>query len=328
MILDIHNHVIPRAVLDLVLSEHEYGVSVENDRLIHADGFAFALTPAFTDVDTKLAELERVGISGAVVSISPTVFHYGVSLAAAVRVAEVTNEALADYCAPVPERLSWMAHVPLGYPQRAADVLRGAVLEGAVAVEVGTHVAGRRLDEPEFAVFWDAAADLALPVFIHPHDNEAHAGLTPYYLQNVIGHLLETTLTVERLICSGVFDERPTLQVILAHGGGYYPYQAGRLRHAITQRAELAGVPPEPWGYRAQLFVDTITHDVQALQFLVKKMGVEHVLLGTDQPFDMATPEPCSAVEEAIPDAVGRERILGGNARSLFQLARASEPTG
>jgi aminocarboxymuconate-semialdehyde decarboxylase len=110
--------------------------------------------------------------------------------------------------------------------------------------------------------------------------------------------------------------------VILAHGGGYFPFQAGRLAHAAAVRPELDESPPDPWAYRSQIFVDTITHDVDALRFLVEKLGSGRILLGTDQPFDMATPAPCRTAEQAVSDAEDLGRILGGTARELFGFAR------
>jgi hypothetical protein len=85
---------------------------------------------------------------------------------------------------------------------------------------------------------------------------------------------------------------------------GYFPYQAGRLKHARRVRPELADAPADPFAYVERIWFDTITHDAAALRFLVDRVGVDQVVLGTDLPFDMAHRRPCELLEAAL-DADG-----------------------
>jgi aminocarboxymuconate-semialdehyde decarboxylase len=142
-----------------------------------------------------------------------------------------------------------------------------------------------------------------------------------YFLQFVIGVPLETTIFVERMICSGILDRHPGLRIILAHGGGFYPYQAGRLRHARSVRNELADTPSDPWLYAGhQLFADTITHDRAALQYLISRLGSQSIVMGTDFPYDMASPEPMQALLEAV-DKKTAKAISEENPASLFHFS-------
>jgi aminocarboxymuconate-semialdehyde decarboxylase len=303
MRIDVHNHAIPERALDLLRSEPAYRTRID-DGWFPRGGATFRIGPSFRDPDAKLAELEARGLDAAVVSAAPPLFFYDVDAEAGEALCRATNDGLRDFAAAHPDRYRWMAHVPLGAPERAPAVLREAFAAGAVAVEVGTSVAGRRLDDEDFEPFWAAAETLGAPVMLHPAYNEANRGLDPFYLQNVIGNLLETTIAAERLICAGVLDRHPRLRVLLVHGGGYYPFQAGRLRHAATVRPELESAPRDPWAYGGRVLVDTITHDVESLRFLIHRMGAENVVLGTDLPFDMATPQPVAELEAAAdPDA-------------------------
>ena len=227
------------------------------------------------------------------------------------------DSALRQSAATPPDRYRWMARVPMGAPARAPEVLEQAVREGAVGVEVATNIAGARLDDPRFEPFWATAERLRAPVLIHPAYNEPHRGLQDYYLQNVIGNQLETTIAVERLICAGVLDRHPGLRIVLAHGGGYYPFQAGRLRHARTVRPELRETPTDPWAYLGQIAVDVITHDREALGYLIARCGAENVLMGTDLPFDMATPSPVDALGEATDERTARQ-IAEDNPARLY----------
>jgi aminocarboxymuconate-semialdehyde decarboxylase len=155
-------------------------------------------------------------------------------------------------------------------------------------------------------------------VMLHPAYNEPHAALAPFYLQNVIGNLLETTIAVERLMCAGVLDRHPGLRLLLVHGGGYFPYQAGRLRHAAGVRGEVPA-RLDPWAYLDRLWFDTITHDREALRFLVGRVGADRVVLGTDLPFDMAPLDPVVELEDAL-DATAARRVSEENPRRLLRM--------
>lgn len=318
MKIDVHNHVIPERVLDLLRSEPAYGTRIEDGRFLRGGG-SFPIAPSFRDPRAKLAELEEKGLDAAVVSVAPPLFFYDVGAEAGEALCRAANEGLREFADARSDRYRWMAHVPLAAPARAPEVLADAVAAGAAGVEAGTCIAGRRLDDDDYEPFWSAAETLGVPVMLHPAYNEPNRGLDAYYLQNVIGNLLETTIAAERLICAGVLDRHPGLRVLLVHGGGYYPYQAGRLRHGATVRTELERAPRDPWVYRGRLLVDTITHDVESLRFLLSRMGAENVVLGTDLPFDMATPEPMAELTGAADPATAR-MVAETNPARLFGM--------
>lgn len=301
MKIDVHNHAFPEAVIELVNADDAFDVKVEDKTVWYGRwGVGHELQQSLYDPEAKLAELERAGLDAAVICIEPSLFAYESPVEAAERVAVTANRALADFCFACPDRLRWMAHVPLQSPARAVAVLEDAVRAGAVGVEVATALPDRRIDLPEFNPFWGAVERLGITVFAHPAYVRPYEGFQDYYLRNVIGNPLETTVFIFRLICAGVLDRHPGLRVILSHAGGFYPYQAGRLRHARTVRPELEGSPDDPWGYSGQVFIDTITHDRDALRYLVDKFGAANVVMGTDLPYDMATAEPMRSLTEAV----------------------------
>ena len=103
------------------------------------------------------------------------------------------------------------------------------------------------------------------------------------------------------------------------HAGGYFPWQAGRLRHARTVRPELADSPPTRGRTSGQVLLDPITHDADALRYLVAKVGAEHLVLGTDLPFDMATPDPMAMLRAACGEAEVRA-IAEDNPARLYRF--------
>jgi aminocarboxymuconate-semialdehyde decarboxylase len=304
---DVHNHVAPREGLE-ALGDERLPVSVHGEE-IAADRVRFRLGPEFTEPEAKLAELERAGLEAAVLSLAPPLLCYEAESAAAVPYCEAVNRGLAAHAAAAPERLRWLAHVPLPDGEAAAEALRAAVAAGAVGAQVGTAAAEVALDDPRIEPFWAAAAALGVPVMLHPAYNGDHPRLADFYLQNVVGNQLETTIAAERLICSGQLERHPGLRLLLVHAGGYLPWQIGRLRHARGVRPELAEAPAEPLAAFGQLTVDTITHDPAVLRLLVARMGAGRVAMGTDLPFDMAPPAPAAEAVEALGEEVARTVI-------------------
>jgi aminocarboxymuconate-semialdehyde decarboxylase len=107
---------------------------------------------------------------------------------------------------------------------------------------------------------------------------------------------------------------------VLMHGGGFLPYQTGRLVHARRVRPELADAPEDAWDFFGALYVDTITHDGQALRYLVDRVGRDQVVLGTDLPFDMALASPVGALAAVLTDQEV-QAVAVTNPRRLFGLA-------
>jgi len=317
--IDVHNHVIPDTVLSLAERDSSLGISADGGVFRSPHHVPFALLAAFHRPEDKLADLAARGLWGAVISPAPVLFGYDLGAGAAAALCEASNNGMAEFCAYAPERLHWLANLPMQQPLLAADLYTGAVEAGAVGAAIGTSIAGRRLDEADFEVFWAQAEAIGRPVLIHPAFNCAHPALGQWYLQNAIGNPLETTITVERLICAGVLARHPGIRLLLMHGGGFLPYQTGRLVHARSVRPELAAAPVDAWEFFGQLYFDTITHDAAALRYLVERVGPDHVVLGTDLPFDMALATPVATLADALTEAQA-DAVAVTNPRQLFGL--------
>src|SRR5688500_2682608 len=187
---------------------------------MEADRVRAELTPVFTDAAAKLEQLERLGLEAAVVSVSPALFAYEVDEKRGTALCRAVNDGLAALCAHEPERLRWLAHVPLQSPGAAASLLAAAAGAGAVGAQIGTSVAGTPLAGAGLDELWSAASERELPLMLHPAYNNPHPGLEGYHLQNAIGNQLETTIAAERLIVTGVLDRHPGLHLLLVHAGG------------------------------------------------------------------------------------------------------------
>ncbi len=323
MNIDIHNHAIPQRVFDLIEREPEYGVSLAGGTWHGPNIGDFALVEAWASPDAKLRELDGKGLDGAVVSIAPKpLYFFELPLAPQSAVAKETNLGLAEYCAVHPDRLRWMAHVPLGWPEASAEILDEAVALGASGVQVGTSAACRRLDDPALDPFWETVERLNVPVFIHPGYELQIQAFADWNLGAIIGLPLETTIALERLVCAGHLDRYPSLRVIGAHGGGFFPYNVGRLRNYIRVRPALKDLPSDPWSYVGRIMFDSLVYDVDTLRFLVQKAGPENIMIGTDCSFSSAPVAPVDELRAAIDDDEGFRLAAGGNAAELFGFSR------
>lgn len=292
MNIDVHSHVIPRRVIDFVTRRPAYGVTTDDGRWNGPGHGGFSLGPEWYVPEAKLAEMRGRELDAAVLSIAPKpVYFYELGLADQLSLAREVNAGLADFAAAAADRLRWMAHVPLTFPEQAAEVLADAVSSGTSGVQIGTSASGYRLDEAMFDPFWAAVDELAVPVFLHPAYELAVREFAVHHLGAVAGLPLETTVALERLICSGHFDRYPRLQVIAAHGGGFFPFNVGRLQKYSQVRGGYEAAA-EPWDYVGRIKFDSKVDDIATLRFLLEKAGADNVMIGTDCPFGSAPGAP------------------------------------
>jgi aminocarboxymuconate-semialdehyde decarboxylase len=329
MRIDIHNHFIP----PYLVQDARHGQAVDNltteylnDRewMVHPQGYRYPLAAEFWDPEAKLQHMDRFGIDISILSIAPTMLFYWLEAGAAREFCAQTNEAMAEIAEQSGGRLYGLAAVPLQDPEAAALELRRAVtnlgLRGAL---VGTTVEMIPLDDPRFEVFLSTAADLEVPLLLHPYGKlvRQRKELADFYMSNLIGIPLATTLAASRLILSGCLERHPQLKIVLMHAGGFLPYQIGRLDHGHRVRPETkANIDAAPSSYLRRFYFDTITHAGDRLNSLIGWVGADRVVFGTDIPFDMADLNFAGHFAAAQLDEQTIEAISSSNARSLFRL--------
>ncbi|MBC7778985.1 MAG: amidohydrolase [Proteobacteria bacterium] len=325
--VDIHSHVLPRSMIEAIRQRpRDFEMTVSgtgaNETLVRDDKHGSPLHPEFYDVDAKLEGMDRKGIDISVLSVTPVVFFYWLPAETGLAAARVLNDGVADMVAVQPDRLRGMATLPMQDADAAVTELERVVRDhGFRSVELGCRVKGQLLSEPQFRPVLRRAAELGVSVFAHPYIAGALSpDLGCYYLGNTAGLPFDTTLMAVHLMLGGVLDQLPDLNVILAHGGGHLPYQFGRLEHGYLVRKEArANTANSPFAQLHRFYFDSLTHDAESLRFLIRRVGADRVMIGTDAPFDMAEDIPLdllAAVAE-LTDAQ-RDRIRGVNALELL----------
>jgi aminocarboxymuconate-semialdehyde decarboxylase len=328
--VDVHAHVIvPELLREAAPAEGWRPAirAVDGRRVVEFEGRTISSARgAFVDVDEILAERQRIGVDRVVLCPWVPLLFYDVPSEEALRRCRLQNDGLAELRARRPDRVAVLAAVPLQDPELAARELTELMGSGTFAgVEVAASVAGVYLGDRRFEPFWTAAEAAGALVFVHPTTRGFPvSALDEYYLHNLVGNPIETTLTAAHMVMAGVVARHPSLNVLLAHGGGALVALRGRLGRG--QEAVAAAGPDlgEPADVSVRRFLfDTVTHDSGALRALVEAVGPGRVLLGSDHPFDMADPSPVDTVRRAGLGRDAEEAVLFGNAERLFGFDRA-----
>lgn len=282
------------------------------------------LLAQLTDPARRLADMDRMGVDVQALSVAPPQFYYWTDPGLGRRLARLQNEHLAELVAGHPDRFTGLGTVPMQDAEAAVAELDHCVTQlGLRGVEICSSVNGLDLDQPRFRPFFARAAELDVVVLLHPHGFSQGERLTDYYLTNVIGNPLDTTIAVTRLIHGGVLEELPALKLCLTHGGGYLPFYASRMDHAWRHRPEGRHAIPDraPSSYLRQVYADCLVYDQAHLAFLAGQIGADHVVVGTDYPYDMGDAGAVALVEgmTGLP-AEARAAMLGGTAARLLKL--------
>lgn len=268
----------------------------------------------------RIADMDRMGVDIQVLSPSPFQYYYWTDGELGLRLARMQNDHIAQVVRSYPERFAGIGTVPLQDPARAALELNRIVGDlGLGGVEISSNVNGKDLDAPEFEPFFAEAERLGALLFMHPLGFSHGERLREYFLNNTLAQPLESTVAVSRLIFSGVLERHAGLKLCIAHGGGFLPYYSGRFDRAYQVRAECQKIPQPPTHYLRRLYFDTVIFTPETLADLARFAGADHILLGTDYPFDMGESDPVGLVAKVRPlSKAAREAICGGNALKLL----------
>jgi len=327
--VDVHCHILTTEVERLVAGCSEkqaeqaaqlrmYGLeSVEHNKTLFA-----GLMPQLTGIDERLCRMDEMGVDVQLISPSPNQYYYWANVDLAKQIVSVQNEHIASVCAAHPERLRGLGNVALQHSELSVEQLTDCMKKlGLCGVEISSAVNGFELSDSRFERFWSKAEELGCLVFIHPLGTSLADRVNHYYLGNIIGQPLETTVALSHLIFGGVLDRFPGLKICAAHGGGYLPSYVGRSDHGYTVRPEAAEIKHKPSEYLKRIYFDSLVYTPEGLRHLIEQVGAAQVMLGTDYPFDMGSYDPQGLIA-GVPGLSPQERnqILGGNAARLLGI--------
>ncbi len=281
--------------------------------------------PRLSDIATRLRDMDRMGIDIQAVSPAPNQTYYWTEPDMGRELARDVNDRLAQIVAAHPGRFVALGTVPLQNVELAIGELERCVRDlGMRGVEINPSVRGMDLTDPRLDLerFFAKVQELNVLIFMHPLGFTSGERLRDHYFNNVIGNPMETTIAASHLIFDGVLQRHPRLKLVLPHAGGYLAHYWARMDHAYHARADCRTILRRPpTHYLKKMYFDTIAFDPAMLRHLVDQYGADHVLLGTDYPYDMGVEDPVGAIA-GVPHLSGTERarIEGGNAARLLKI--------
>jgi aminocarboxymuconate-semialdehyde decarboxylase len=328
--IDIHNHTIPRAYVEAARRDSaRLGTRVEDAEagsvwVAQDNGRRIRATPSHMDQPVRLREMDAADIDVTVESLLPPLLPYWAPTDVGLAICRTINDAIAADVAQYPDRIVGMGLVPLQDVSAAIGELERLARDLHMpSVLLGCNVMGKNFDEPELFPFFQRAQELDVLVYFHP-DVPEFPRLDRYYLTNLIGNLLDTSIAITSLVFGGVVERLPDLKLCFAHAGGYAPWIRGRWAHGQEHRPEPKTVTRQPFDEAfARLYFDTLIFRPDALEFLLRSVGAERVLLGTDYPADMGRWDQVPMIQGlSFLTPAEKDLVLGGNAARLLGLGQ------
>jgi aminocarboxymuconate-semialdehyde decarboxylase len=311
-VIDVHAHVLVPEVMKRTFEHSQYAHAVAG-----GNGMPEPLFQRMTELPLRLREMDATGVDMQI--ISPSIMQqctYAFEAQDALEMDRRSNDRIAETVAQHPDRLIGLGSLPLHDVALSAAELerRDLKLRGVI---VSSHINGIELGEARLQPFWAKAEALGAVVFVHPAGSTEKRMLR-HRLMITVGQPLEEAFALSSLIYEGVMDRFPKLKILVAHGGGYLPFYAGRHdnEYRYGRSPQLKG---EFSSYLPRFFYDTVLFNPDMLEFLLSKVPASHVMLASDYPF--AEKRPVEYVRRA--KKIGRKEqdaILGANAARLFGI--------
>jgi aminocarboxymuconate-semialdehyde decarboxylase len=271
-----------------------------------------------SDVTDRIVRMDAMGVDIQVLSSS--LVHqltYWAEPHESLRLERMLNDRMARIVAANPKRLIGLGGVPLAAPALAVDELARCMTElGLAGVGISTTAGDMELGDVRLRPFWEKAEETGAVVYIHPAGNTG-ARFEKWYLWNSIGQAFEEAMAIASLFYEGVLDAFPRLKICISHGGGYMPYYMGRIaRNYLEKPATRVNMRKSPAEYLRMLYYDSCVYETEVLEALVRRVGADRVVLGSDYP--VGEPKPIEFVESCVLSAAEKQMIVGDNAARLF----------
>ena len=324
--VDVHAHWYPKAFLDLLGKEGSaYGLEWRDTE----QGPQFKIRsvttgpagPRFVDLDARLNAMDEQGVDVHALSLTqPMVYWAGRELG--MRLSAVYNDEVARAHEKSPQRFVGLATLPMHEPDLARrEAERAARLPGVRGVYLATAILERELSDEAFFPVYETLEGLGLPMFLHPVFVIGEERLKKFYLTNLLGNPFESAIAAAHLIFGGVLDRFPRLEIVLPHAGGAFPWLAGRLNRGWEKRQDLKHIESAPVEYLRRFHYDTIGYSDPVVDYLVRHVGADRIMMGSDYCFPIAYERPVEIVTANLHlSADAKQAILWGNARKLLRL--------
>jgi aminocarboxymuconate-semialdehyde decarboxylase len=328
MITDVHVHHVPEPFARFVEKAAPYRMRREpasgESITVNIGELKYGLNRTFFDPERLIKRMQEMGVDHAVLSLATPFVKFDVPASLGIETAQLYNDEIAKMHRAAPDQFDGWAFLPMQDPEAAADELRRAVRNlGLIGGYLPSNVKGRYLDSKEFAPIFKAAAQLDVPLMVHPSNPPARERMGNYELAVVSGYLFDTTLNIFHMIFGGLLDRHPDLRLCCTHLGGFAPFLRARMQRELDTNPALAARLKRPLSaYLQSIYYDTICFDPVYLRAALESDGVDlaRLVLGSDTPFPLGEPAPVDFIQRSFrgQHSETADAILYRNASHLF----------
>ena len=321
--IDIHTHILPKDLPDLE-KKFGYGGWVRLDHNSNGtanmikDGEKFRVVKCNCwDPVARLDDCQESGVSLQVISTIPVMFSYWAQPKHTYLLSRLLNDDIANVVQNNPKRFVGLGTIPMQDEKLAVKELERCIQDLRFpGIQIGSNINGKNLSSQKFFPIFEAAADLGSCIFVHPWNIMGKNQMEKYWLPWLVGMPAETSRAICSMIFSGIFEKLPNLRVAFAHGGGAFPATIGRIQHGYDSRPDLCAIDNnvDPTDYLGKFWIDSLVHDFDMLEFLLKKVGNKKIALGSDYPFPLGEKMPGLLIKNSNLSKTTKENLLYKNA--------------
>ena len=327
--IDIHTHILPGNLNKLTetFSDPRF---LQLDKLDEQNAILKKDQQSFRKVGCncwhapeRITDCNKTNVNMQVLSTIPVLFSYWAGDAECLKLSQFLNDHISHTVQENPEYFLGLGTIPMQNADLAIQEMDRCINELKFpGIQIGSNINGENLSEEKFIPIFRHAEEIGCSIFVHPWEMMGQANMQRYWLPWLVGMPAETSLAICSLIFSGVLEKYPKLKIAFAHGGGAFPFTLGRIDHGFNVRPDLCAVDNSilPSEYLGKFYVDSLVHDEQALQFLIRQMGHEKIALGSDYPFPLGESVPGKLIDGMNISNDMKQRMLAGTALEWLGL--------
>ncbi len=274
------------------------------------------------DENIRITDYENYATKVQVVCTIPVMFSYWSKTADCVSLSQFLNDHIAELVQRYPKNYIGLGTIPMQDTEEAIKELERIKSIGLVGIQIGSNINDENLSEEKFFPIFEACERLSLAVMVHPWQMMGFDSMKKYWLPWLVGMPAETSRAACSLIFGGVLERLPNLRICFSHAGGSFLPTIGRIEHGYNCRPDLVAIdnPINPREYLGKFWVDSITHDLDALKYILKLQGSNRVCLGSDYPFPLGDLEIGKFIEESDLSASDKANIFHNSTLEWLDL--------
>ena len=305
--IDMHTHIIPK-IMPNWTEKFGYGKFIHLEHqdngtanMMQGGQFFRNIEENCWDENIRITDYETFSTKVQVVCTIPVMFSYWAKPADCVALSSFLNDHIAELVQRYPKNYIGLGTIPMQDTEEAIKELERIKSIGLVGIQIGSNINDENLSEEKFFPIFEACSRLDLAVMIHPWQMMGFDAMKKYWLPWLVGMPAETSRAACSMIFGGVLERLPKLRVCFSHAGGSFLPTIGRIEHGFNCRPDLVAIdnPINPREYLGKFWVDSITHDIDALKYILKMQGSKRVCLGSDYPFPLGDLEIGKFIEES-----------------------------